>query len=84
VKEVCFGDFPDTEIAKSREAIGSLKQFCVKGDVGLVCTDGVNDARQDHLQVRWFSSAFRSVPKMLAYETRAFEAARDLAECRET
>lgn len=70
VKEVHFGDFPDTEIPNSFKAIDFLEQFCIRNSPELVLTHTINDTHQDHRQVGWLSiSAFRNVPKILAYET---------------
>jgi LmbE family N-acetylglucosaminyl deacetylase len=70
VSEVYFGDFPDTEIPSSREVIAFLESFCTKQKVDTVLTHTTNDSHQDHRQVGWLSlSAFRSVPRILAYET---------------
>ena len=72
VEEVHFGDFPDTEIPNSFKAIDFLEQFCIKNNPDLILTHTVNDTHQDHRQVGWLSiSAFRNVPKILAYETPA-------------
>ncbi len=70
VKDVYFGDFPDTEIPSCRKAIDFLEQFYNKYQPDIVLTHTVNDTHQDHRQVGWLSvSAFRNAPKMLAYET---------------
>jgi LmbE family N-acetylglucosaminyl deacetylase len=70
VKDVYFGDFPDTEIPCSREAIDFLEDFYIKYKPETILTHTVNDIHQDHRQVGWLSiSAFRNVPKLLAYET---------------
>jgi len=70
VKEVYFGDFPDTEVSTSHEVIDFLEKFCAKYEPDMVLTHTVNDTHQDHRQVAWHSfSAFRNVPKILAYET---------------
>jgi LmbE family N-acetylglucosaminyl deacetylase len=70
VKEVVFGDFPDTEIPNSRKPIDFLEQFYNTYKPDVVLTHTVNDIHQDHRQVGWLSiSAFRNVPKILAYET---------------
>jgi len=70
VKEVYFGDFPDTEIPNSRKSIDFLEQFYTKYKPDIVLTHTTNDIHQDHRQVGWLSiSAFRNVPKILAYET---------------
>ena len=70
VNEVHFGQFPDTELPSSHEAINFLEQFCLRNNPDLVLTHTVNDTHQDHRQVGWLSiSAFRNVPKILAYET---------------
>jgi LmbE family N-acetylglucosaminyl deacetylase len=70
VKEVFFGDFPDTEIPSCKKAMDFLEQFCDRCKPDLVLTHTVNDIHQDHRQVGWLSvSAFRNVPRMLAYET---------------
>jgi LmbE family N-acetylglucosaminyl deacetylase len=70
VKEVFFGDFPDADIPSTRKAIDFLEQFYVKYKPDIVLTHTVNDVHQDHRQVGWLSiSAFRNVPRILAYET---------------
>jgi LmbE family N-acetylglucosaminyl deacetylase len=70
VKDVYFGDFPDTEIPCSREAIDFLEDFYIKYKPETILTHTVNDIHQDHRQVGWLSiSAFRNAPKLLAYET---------------
>jgi len=70
VAEVHFGDFPDTELPISFEAIDFLEQFSYKYDPDMVLTHTVHDTHQDHRQVGWLSiSAFRNVPKVLSYET---------------
>jgi LmbE family N-acetylglucosaminyl deacetylase len=70
VKEVYFGDFPDTEISCSRQAIDFLEAFYAANKPQTVLTHTVNDIHQDHRQVGWISmSAFRNAPKILAYET---------------
>ena len=70
VKEVHFGDFPDTEIPSSHEVIDFLEKFYNESKADTVLTHTTNDMHQDHRQVGWLSmSAFRSVPRMLAFET---------------
>ena len=70
VKDVFFGDFPDTAVPDSFEAVDFLEQFAKKYNPDLVLTHTVNDMHQDHRHVGWVSiSAFRNVPKILAYET---------------
>ena len=70
VKEVEFGDFPDAEIPNSHRSIDFLEQFQIKYKPDIVLTHTTNDIHQDHRQVGWLSiSAFRNVPKILAYET---------------
>jgi LmbE family N-acetylglucosaminyl deacetylase len=70
VKEVYFGDFPDSEIPCSRQAIDFLEAFFVANKPDTVLTHTVNDIHQDHRQVGWLSvSAFRNAPRLLAYET---------------
>jgi LmbE family N-acetylglucosaminyl deacetylase len=70
VREIYFGDFPDTNIPNSFEAVDFLEQFSIKYNPDIVLTHTVNDTHQDHRQVGWLSiSAFRNVPKILAYET---------------
>jgi LmbE family N-acetylglucosaminyl deacetylase len=70
VKEVYFGDFPDSEIPCSRLAIDFLEAFFVANKPDTVLTHTVNDIHQDHRQVGWLSvSAFRNAPRLLAYET---------------
>lgn len=69
-KEVHFGDFPDTEIPCSRQAIAFLEAFYLENKPETILTHTVNDIHQDHRQVGWLSiSAFRNAPKLLAYET---------------
>jgi LmbE family N-acetylglucosaminyl deacetylase len=70
VKNIHFGDFPDADIPNSRKVIDFLESFCKKGDIDTVLTHTINDSHQDHRQVGWLSlSAFRNVPRILAYET---------------
>jgi len=70
VKEVFFGEFRDAEIPNSHEAIDFLEQFYLDRRPDIVLTHTVNDIHQDHRMVGWLSlSAFRNVPKILAYET---------------
>jgi LmbE family N-acetylglucosaminyl deacetylase len=70
VKNIFFGDFVDTEIPNSHEAICFLEEFVEKYKPETVLTHTINDSHQDHRQVGWLSySAFRNVPKLLAYET---------------
>jgi len=70
VKDVFFGDFPDTEIPSCRKSIDFLEQFYVKYNPDIVLTHTTNDVHQDHRQVGWIStSAFRNALKMLAFET---------------
>jgi LmbE family N-acetylglucosaminyl deacetylase len=70
VNEVYFGDFPDTEIPCSRQAIDFLEAFYVANRPETILTHTVNDIHQDHRQVGWASmSAFRNAPQVLAYET---------------
>jgi LmbE family N-acetylglucosaminyl deacetylase len=70
VSDVHFGDFPDTEIPNSRKVIDFLESFCKKANVDTILTHTTNDSHQDHRQVGWLSlSAFRNVPRILAYET---------------
>ena len=70
VKEVYFGDFPDTEIPCSREAIEFLENFYISLKPQTILTHTVNDIHQDHRQVGWASiSAFRNAPILLAFET---------------
>jgi LmbE family N-acetylglucosaminyl deacetylase len=70
VKDVYFGDFPDTEIPSSSKAISFLEDFCKNKGVDTILTHTINDSHQDHRQVGFLSlSAFRCVPRILAYET---------------
>jgi LmbE family N-acetylglucosaminyl deacetylase len=70
VTEVHFGDFPDSEIPQSRKSIDFLESFAIKHNPDIVLTHTTNDVHQDHRQTGWISiSAFRNVPKILAYET---------------
>jgi LmbE family N-acetylglucosaminyl deacetylase len=70
VKEVFFGDFPDSEIPNGRKSIDFLEQFFIKYQPDVVLTHTVNDVHQDHRQAGWLSiTAFRNARKVLAYET---------------
>ncbi len=70
VKEVYFGDFPDSEIPCSRQAIDFLEGFYIQHKPETILTHTINDIHQDHRQVGWVSiSAFRNAPQLLAYET---------------
>lgn len=70
VNDVFFGKFRDAEIPNSHEVIDFLERFCLNERPDLVLTHTVNDIHQDHRLVGWLSlSAFRNVPKILAYET---------------
>ncbi len=70
VKEVFFGDFPDTEIPCSPKAIDYLESIYEASKPELVLTHTTNDTHQDHRQVGWLSlSAFRNASTMLAFET---------------
>lgn len=70
VKEVYFGDFPDSEVPCSRQAIDFLEAFFVANKPDTILTHTVNDIHQDHRQVGWLSiSAFRNAPRILAFET---------------
>jgi LmbE family N-acetylglucosaminyl deacetylase len=70
VKEVYFGDFPDTEIPCNHQAIDFLEAFYIAHKPETILTHTVNDIHQDHRQVGWVSvSAFRNAPQLLAYET---------------
>jgi LmbE family N-acetylglucosaminyl deacetylase len=70
VKEVYFGDFPDTEIPCDHRAIDFLEAFYIAHKPETILTHTVNDIHQDHRQVGWVSvSAFRNAPQLLAYET---------------
>lgn len=70
VKEVYFGDFPDTEIPCSRKAIDFLESFYAEKKPEAILTHSVNDLHQDHRQVGWLSvSAFRNAQIVLAYES---------------
>jgi LmbE family N-acetylglucosaminyl deacetylase len=70
VKDVYFGDFKDTEIGCSHEVIEFLEKFSYENKPETVLTHTVNDIHQDHRHIGWLSmSAFRNVPRLLAYET---------------
>jgi len=70
VKEIHFENFPDTEIPESFEAINCLEQYALKYQPDIVLTHSINDIHQDHRKVGWLTmSAFRNVPKILAFET---------------
>jgi LmbE family N-acetylglucosaminyl deacetylase len=70
VKEVVFGNFPDTEIPNSRQAINFLESFYDEFKPKTILTHSVNDMHQDHRQVGWLCmAAYRNAPRILAYET---------------
>jgi len=70
VTEVHFGDFPDTGIPNSFEAVSFLESFYNEGKAETILTHSVNSMHQDHRQVGWLSmEAFRHSPRILAYET---------------
>ena len=70
VHNVHFEDFPDTEIPFSHKAVSCLEGYAIKYRPDVVLTHSINDTHQDHRQVAWLSmSAFRNIPKILAYET---------------
>jgi LmbE family N-acetylglucosaminyl deacetylase len=70
VNEVFFGDFPDSEIPCSRQAIDFLEAFYVANKPDTILTHTTNDIHQDHRQVGWLSmAAFRNAQRILAYET---------------
>ncbi len=70
VDQVFFGEFPDTDIPGSHEAVAFLETYFEKFNPEIVLVHSVNDAHQDHRQVGWLSvSAFRNAPRLLAYET---------------
>jgi LmbE family N-acetylglucosaminyl deacetylase len=70
VTDVYFGTFTDSEIPQSRKSIDFLESFAIKYNPEIVLTHTTNDVHQDHRQTGWVSiSAFRNVPKILAYET---------------
>jgi LmbE family N-acetylglucosaminyl deacetylase len=70
VTEVHFGDFPDTEIPASHEAVRFLETFVNKENPETILTHSVNSMHQDHRQVGWLTvAAFRTAPRILAYET---------------
>lgn len=70
LKDIYFGNFPDTEIPSSHKTIDFLEKFFVKYKPDAILTHTTNDTHQDHRQVGWLSiSAFRNAQKILAYET---------------
>jgi LmbE family N-acetylglucosaminyl deacetylase len=70
VTEVHFESFPDTQIPDSFETIECLEKYAVKFQPNIVLTHSVNDTHQDHRRIGWLvMSAFRNVPKVLAFET---------------
>ncbi len=70
VKDVYFGDFPDTEIPNNHTVVAWLESFYDKYKPEVILTHSINDMHQDHRQVGWLSmSAFRNAPRILAYET---------------
>jgi LmbE family N-acetylglucosaminyl deacetylase len=70
VNDVFFGDFKDTEIPSSHDAIKFLEDIYDKYQPDTVLTHTTHDSHQDHRQVAWLSlSAFRNISKFLAFET---------------
>ena len=70
VTEVHFGDFPDTEVQNTHNAVKFLEAFYDKERAETILTHSINSMHQDHRQVGWLSmSAFRFSPRILAYET---------------
>ncbi|MEJ5327407.1 MAG: PIG-L family deacetylase [Candidatus Bathyarchaeia archaeon] len=70
IGDVFFGNFRDTEIPNSHEAIQFMEKFYESYKPDLVLTHTIHDTHQDHRQVGWLSlSAFRNAPRLLAYET---------------
>jgi LmbE family N-acetylglucosaminyl deacetylase len=70
VKDIHFENFPDTEIPDSFEAINRLEHYALKYQPDIVLTHSINDTHQDHRRVAWLAmSAFRNIPKVLAFET---------------
>ena len=70
VKHVHFGNFKDTEVPCSHDAINFLEEFVMANKPDIALTHTTNDTHQDHRQVGWLSiSAFRNIQKVLAYET---------------
>jgi LmbE family N-acetylglucosaminyl deacetylase len=70
VKEVYFGDFPDSEIPNTRAPITFLEDFYDRLKPQMILTHSVNDMHQDHRQVGWLSmAAYRNALRILAYET---------------
>ena len=70
IHEVFFEDYPDTQIPDSHEIIECLEKYAIKFKPEVVLTHTINDIHQDHRHVGWLSmSAFRNIPKILAFET---------------
>jgi len=70
VREIHFGSFRDAEVPSSHAAVEFLEQFTIDKTPDMVLTHTINDIHQDHRVAGWLSvSAFRNVPKILAYET---------------
>lgn len=70
VKEIYFGDFPDSEIPNNRTVITFLEEFYNRLKPKTILTHSINDMHQDHRQVGWLSmAAYRNAPQILAYET---------------
>jgi LmbE family N-acetylglucosaminyl deacetylase len=70
VDEVYFGDFPDTAIPNSFEAIEFLEGYEVKFKPDVIYTHSVNEIHQDHRTIGWLSySAFRNSLRVLSYES---------------
>ncbi len=70
VNDVIFGEFADTEIPGTHKGVEFLENLFESYQPDTVLTHTLHDSHQDHRQVSWLSlSAFRNVPRMLAYET---------------
>jgi LmbE family N-acetylglucosaminyl deacetylase len=74
-QNVLFGDFPDTRITDSIETISFLEQFA-NDEVFAALIPSAHDDHQDHRRAaRACVSAFRRVPRLLAYESPSASAA---------
>jgi LmbE family N-acetylglucosaminyl deacetylase len=70
VKEVYFGDFPDTDIPTSHDVIDFLEKFESQYQPDIIFTHSINEIHQDHRTIGWLSqSAFRTTDRLVAYES---------------
>ncbi|MBI2058225.1 MAG: PIG-L family deacetylase [Nitrospirae bacterium] len=69
-KEVFWGDFHDTEVTNSREAIGTIENVIREVKPDWVFTNHPNDTHQDHRNLALnMVTATRFIPRVLFFES---------------